>query len=91
MGCFSGHLMSAASDQKLFCKLCSPFCCSSDEFVEEKVISGSYSSAIFIFKFFNVVYHIDWFVDVKESLHSWDKARLVMVYDFLNMLLDSVC
>ena len=37
MGCFSGCLMSAASDQKLFCKLCSPFCCSFDEFVEEKV------------------------------------------------------
>ena len=46
MGCFSGHLMSATSDQKLFCKLCSPFCCSFDEFVEEKVISPSYSSAI---------------------------------------------
>ena len=38
--------MSAASDQKLFCKLCSPFCCSFDEFVEGKVISSSYSSAI---------------------------------------------
>ena len=35
MGCFSGRLMSAASYQKLFCKLCSPFCCSFDEFVEE--------------------------------------------------------
>ena len=46
MGCFSGRLMSAASDQQLFCKLCSPFCCSFDEFVEEKVISPSYSSAI---------------------------------------------
>ena len=46
MGCFSGRLMSAASDQKLFCKVCSPFCCSFDEFVEEKVISPSYSSAI---------------------------------------------
>ena len=46
MGCFSECLMSAASDQKLFCKLCSPFCCSFDEFVEEKVISPSYSSAI---------------------------------------------
>ena len=46
MGCFSARLMSAASDQKLFCKLCSPFCCSFDEFVEEKVISPSYSSAI---------------------------------------------
>ena len=46
MGCFSGCLMSSASDQKLFCKLCSPFCCSFDDFVEEKVISPSYSSAI---------------------------------------------
>ena len=46
MGCFSGRLMSAVCDQKLFCKLCSPFCCSFDEFVEEKVISPSYSSAI---------------------------------------------
>ena len=46
MGCFSGHLISAASDQKLFCKLCSLFCCSFDEFVEEKAISPSYSSAI---------------------------------------------
>ena len=46
MGCFSGRLMSTASDQKLFCKLSSPFCCSFDEFVEEKVISPSYSSAI---------------------------------------------
>ena len=46
MGCFSGSVMSAASDQKLFCKLCSPFFCSFDEFVEEKVISPSYSFAI---------------------------------------------
>ena len=46
MGCFSGRLMSAASDQKLFCQLCSPFCCSFDEFVEEKGISPSYFSAI---------------------------------------------
>ena len=45
MGCFSGRLMSSASDQKLFCKLSSPFC-SFDDFVEEKVISPSYSSAI---------------------------------------------
>ena len=46
MGCFSGRLMSAASDQKLFCELCSAFSCSFDEFVGEKVVSLSYSSAI---------------------------------------------
>ena len=46
---------------------------------------------VFIFQFVNVVYCIDWFAAIKESLHSWDKAHLVMVYDFFNMLLDSVC
>ena len=46
---------------------------------------------VFIFSFVNVVYSIDWFADSKESLHSWDKAHLVMMYDPFNMLLDSVC
>ena len=46
---------------------------------------------VFIFQFVNVVYHIDWFVDIEESLYPLDKAHLVMMYDLLNMLLDSVC
>ena len=46
MGCFSGHLMTSASDQKLFCEVCSVFSYSFDEFVGEKVVSPSYSSAI---------------------------------------------
>ena len=46
---------------------------------------------VFIFQFVNVVYHIDWFVDVEESLHPWDKAHLVMMHDLFNMLLYSVC
>ena len=46
MGCFSGHLMSSASNQKLFCEVCSALNCSFDEFVGEKVVSPSYSSAI---------------------------------------------
>ena len=45
----------------------------------------------FIFQFVNVVYYIDGFVDIEESLHPWDKAQLVMMYDLFNMLLDSVC
>ena len=45
----------------------------------------------FIFQFVNVVYYIDSFVDIEESLHPWDKAHLVMVYDLFNVLLDSVC
>ena len=46
MGCFSGCLMSSAVIQKLFCGIYSAFKCSFDEFVGEKVISPSYSSAI---------------------------------------------
>ena len=46
MGCFSGRLMSSASGQKLFCEVCSAFSCSFDEFVGEKVVSPSYSSAL---------------------------------------------
>ena len=45
----------------------------------------------FIFQFFNVLYYIDWFADIEESLPPWDKAHLVMMYDLLNMLLDSIC
>ena len=46
MGCFSGCLMSSASFQKLFCGIYSAFKCSFDEFMGEKVVSPSYSSAI---------------------------------------------
>ena len=46
MSCFSGCLMSSASIQKLFCGIYSVFKCSFDEFVGEKVVSPSYSSAI---------------------------------------------
>ena len=46
MGCFSGCLISSASIQKLFCGIYSAFKCSFDEFVGEKVVSPSYSSAI---------------------------------------------
>ena len=46
---------------------------------------------VFIFQFINVAYYIDWFADIEESLHPWDKAHLVMMYDFFNVLLDSVC
>ena len=36
---------------------------------------------VFIFQFVNVVYYTDWFADIKESLHPWDKPHLVMIYD----------
>ena len=46
MGCLSGCLVSSASVQKLFCGSCLAFKWSFDEFLEEKVVSLSYSSAI---------------------------------------------
>ena len=46
---------------------------------------------VFIFQFVTVVYHIDYFANIEESLYPWDKVHLVMMYDLFNMLLDSVC
>ena len=43
---------------------------------------------VFILQFVNVVYPIDWFANIEESLKPWDKAHLVMMYDLFNMLLD---
>ena len=39
---------------------------------------------VFIFQFVNVVYHIDGVVATEESLHPWDKAHFVMMYDLFN-------
>ena len=46
---------------------------------------------VFIFQFVNVVYYVDLFVGIEESLQPWDKAHLVIMYDLFNMLLDSLC
>ena len=35
---------------------------------------------VFLFQFVIVVYYIDWFEDIEESLHPWDKAHLVMIF-----------
>ena len=61
------------------------------------ILSKAFSASIeiivrlLIFQFVNVVYYIDGFADIEESLHPWDKAHLVMVYDLFNVLLDSDC
>ena len=46
---------------------------------------------VFIFQFVNMEYHINWFVYIEESLHSWNKPNLIMVYELFDMLLNSVC
>ena len=46
---------------------------------------------VFIFQFVNMVYHIDWFVYIEESLHPWSKPNLIMMYELFNVLSNSVC
>ena len=36
---------------------------------------------VFILQYVNIVYHIDLFAYIEESLHPWDKSHLIMVYD----------
>jgi len=31
--------------------------------------------------FVNMVYHIDWLVDIEVSLHPWNKSHMIMLYD----------
>ena len=45
----------------------------------------------FIFQLINMVFHVDWFMDIEESFHPCGKAHLVMMCDLFNMLLDFVC
>jgi hypothetical protein len=46
---------------------------------------------VFVFASINVLYYIYRFGYVEPSLHPWDEADLVMVNDFSDVLLDSVC
>ena len=41
---------------------------------------------IFFFQFVNMVYNIDWFACIEESLHHGHKPDLLMVYDHFNAL-----
>ena len=77
-----------------------PLCLLSGEFfiingcwILSKAFSASIEIIIWflILQFVNMVYHIYWFVYIEESLDSWDKPHLIMVYDPFNVLLDSVC
>ena len=44
----------------------------------------------FIFQFVNMVYHIDLFVYIKESLHPSNKPNLIVAYELFDVLLNSV-
>jgi hypothetical protein len=45
----------------------------------------------FVFASIDVLYYIYRFVSVEPPLHPWDEANFVMIYDFSDVLLDSVC
>ena len=92
--CFSGCLMFSASLQKLFCGVCSSLKCSFEEFVREKVVFLSYSSAIFSG---SPLVFLMWSTKSADSLqilnhffHPWNKFH-VMLNDPFNALFNSVC
>ena len=33
-----------------------------------------------------MVYHIDWFANIEESLLSWNKPNLIIVYELFDVL-----
>ena len=41
----------------------------------------------FVLPLVNMVYHIDWFPYIEESMHPWDISHLIMVYNSFNVLL----
>jgi len=47
-----------------------------------------WSCDFFILCFVSVVYHVDWFVDIKPSLHPWNKPHLIIKYYYFNVLLN---
>ena len=43
---------------------------------------------VFLLQFVNMVYHIDLFAYIEESVHCSNKPHLIMVYDPFNVPLD---
>ena len=43
----------------------------------------------YIFQFVNMMFHIDWFAYIEESLHSWNKSNLIVVYELFDVFLNS--
>ena len=56
-----------------------------------KAFSASIEVIIWLLFFYLLIWCITLidFVDTEESLHPWDKAHLVKMYDLFNVLLDS--
>jgi hypothetical protein len=46
---------------------------------------------VFVFEFVYIVDYSDGFPYIKQSLHPWDEAYLIMMYDNFDVFLDWVC
>ena len=58
------------------------------------ILSGFSASNEMMILFFQFVYmegYIDRFLYIEPSMHLWDEANLIMVDDFFNVFLGSVC
>ena len=82
LGYLSGYLVSSTSVQKLFCECCSAFRWSFDEFVGEKVISPSYSSAILALSTPLTFLNTDW-----TSGSSWITSYWSLAWRILSITL----
>ena len=49
-----------------------------------------HNRVLFVFYSVHMLYSMNWFLDVKSTLHSWDKSHLVMAYNLFHMLLNSI-
>ena len=45
---------------------------------------------IFVFHSINMAYYIYWFAYAEQYLHLRNKSSLIMVYDYFNMMLNSI-
>ena len=103
MGCLSVYLVSFASVQKLFCGICSAFKLSFDEFVGEKLVSPSYSSAILgqllrlLFRFLGLLHWLAYPVQAfLILLLSWlglglSQLKLFLLYFDLQFIICLTC
>ena len=46
---------------------------------------------VFFFQFIYMMDYIDRFAHVEPALHLWDEAHLIIMDNFSNVFLDSVC
>ena len=46
---------------------------------------------VFLFQFIYMMDYIDRFAYVEPALHLWDEAHLIIMDNFSNVFLDSVC